>query len=98
MVACAEETEEDLDLTPQQIMNLLRLGLKDMTLGSRMVWECTTCYMCQEHCPERVRVADILYELRNLAYERFREIRVQGKTTETAGDKRAQAEQREPMS
>ena len=56
-------------------MNLLRLGLKDLALGSRMVWDCTTCYMCQEHCPEGIPVADILYELRNLAYEQFRAIR-----------------------
>ena len=71
VVACSENPAEDLGLTPQQIMNLLRLGLKKMTLGSRMVWDCVTCYMCQEHCPEGIRVADVLYELRNLAYVTF---------------------------
>ena len=64
------------DLTPQQIMNLLRLGLKELTLGSSMVWSCATCYLCQEHCPEGIPVADILYELRNLGYQRLSQYRL----------------------
>ena len=67
VVAVCEDPSTDLDLTPQQIMNLLRMGLKDQTLGARMVWSCTTCYKCQEHCPQGIRVADVLYELRNTA-------------------------------
>ena len=54
-----------VDATPQKVMNLLRLGLAELALGSRMVWDCTTCYQCQEHCPEGIRVTEVLYELRN---------------------------------
>jgi heterodisulfide reductase subunit C/nitrate reductase gamma subunit len=75
VVAATDNPSRDLELTPQQIMNLLRLGLKDMAMGARMVWDCTTCYMCQEHCPNGVKVADVLYELRNMASERFQTIR-----------------------
>jgi heterodisulfide reductase subunit C/nitrate reductase gamma subunit len=71
VVAVCEDPSTDLDLTPQQIMNLLRMGLKDQTLGARMVWSCTTCYKCQEHCPQNIRVADVLYELRNTAAARM---------------------------
>jgi len=49
-------------------MNLLRLGMTELALGSRMVWNCTTCYQCQEHCPAGIRVTDVLYDLRNQAY------------------------------
>lgn len=66
VVAVSTDPQRDLDLTPQQIMNFLRMGLKAQTLGARMVWSCTTCYKCQEHCPQGVPVADILYELRQL--------------------------------
>ncbi len=52
------------DLGPHQIMNLLRLGKKQMATGSCMVWHCLTCYSCQELCPQGIRVADILLELR----------------------------------
>ncbi|QTA80934.1 4Fe-4S ferredoxin iron-sulfur binding domain-containing protein [Desulfonema limicola] len=71
VVAASDDPESDLDLTPQQIMNFMRLQMKDMALGARMVWDCVTCYMCQEQCPQGVRVADVLYELRNIACERL---------------------------
>lgn len=64
-----------VDLTPQKVMNLLRLGLRDLTLGSSMVWNCATCYQCQEHCPEGIRVADIMLELRALAVQRLGTVR-----------------------
>ena len=57
-----------VDATPQRVMNLLRLGMTELALGSRMVWDCTTCYQCQEHCPAGIRVTDVLYDLRNQAY------------------------------
>lgn len=72
VVAVSEDPTGDLDLLPQQIMNLLRMGLKDQALGARMVWSCTTCYKCQEHCPQNIRVADVLYELRNTVAARKR--------------------------
>jgi heterodisulfide reductase subunit C/mono/diheme cytochrome c family protein len=69
VVAASDDPQGDLDLTPQQIMNLMRLQLKEQALGCRMLWDCVTCYKCQEHCPQDVKVADILYELRNAAYQ-----------------------------
>ena len=71
VMAVTEEPHRDLDLTPHQVMNLMRLQLKELSLGARMVWDCVTCYQCQEHCPQGVRVADILYELRNEASRRL---------------------------
>jgi succinate dehydrogenase/fumarate reductase-like Fe-S protein len=84
VVAVSENPTRDLDLTPQQIMNLLRMGLKEETLAARMVWSCTTCYKCQEHCPQNIPVADILYELRNIASARLRHRRFQPPRSEEA--------------
>ena len=53
------------DYTPQQVMNLLRLGKKHMATGTRMVWNCLTCFACHESCPQGIKVADIMIELRN---------------------------------
>ncbi len=75
VVAHSIDTEHGVDLTPQKVMNLLRLGLRDLTLGSRMVWDCATCYQCQENCPEGIRVADIMCELRGLAVRRLGSVR-----------------------
>jgi len=70
VVAASDDPQRDLDLTPQQIMNLMRLQLIEQALGCRMLWDCVTCYQCQEHCPQNVKVADVLYELRNEACRR----------------------------
>ena len=75
VVAHSMSPDHGVDLTPQKVMNLLRLGLRDLTLGSRMVWNCATCYQCQEHCPEGIRVADIMVELRALAVHRLGAVR-----------------------
>ncbi|MBF0449827.1 MAG: 4Fe-4S dicluster domain-containing protein [Candidatus Magnetomorum sp.] len=71
VVAATSTSGDPIDLTPQQVMNLLRIGLKDNALGTQMVWMCATCYMCQEHCPQHIPIADIFYELRNLAHQQF---------------------------
>lgn len=70
VVAASDDPQRDLDLTPQQIMNLMRLQLKAEAFSCRMLWDCVTCYQCQEHCPQNVKVADVLYELRNEACRR----------------------------
>lgn len=31
------------------------------------LWDCTTCFTCQERCPKEVKITDIIIELRNLA-------------------------------
>jgi heterodisulfide reductase subunit C len=41
-------------------------------LGARMVWDCLGCYQCQENCPQGVRVTDILFELKNMAFQQVK--------------------------
>ncbi|MFH1060729.1 MAG: 4Fe-4S dicluster domain-containing protein [Pseudomonadota bacterium] len=62
-----DKPAEHLDLMPHQIMHAVALGLKEEAKGARMTWDCLTCYLCQEACPQGVRVADILYHLRHLS-------------------------------
>ncbi|MCP4366626.1 MAG: 4Fe-4S dicluster domain-containing protein [Deltaproteobacteria bacterium] len=62
-----ENPQDTVGLLPHQIMRSLGLGLKDLAMGSNMLWDCVTCYQCQEHCPQGVNVTDILYELKNQA-------------------------------
>jgi len=65
VVANYDNPKEALGLLPHQIMHSCGLGMKDLALGSNMLWDCVTCYQCQEHCPQGVAVTDILYELKN---------------------------------
>ncbi len=68
-----ENPQAVLKLLPHQIMRSLGLGLKDLAMGSKMLWACVTCYQCQEHCPQGVKVTDVLYELKNLALNEVRQ-------------------------
>jgi heterodisulfide reductase subunit C len=72
VVANYKKPTETLDLMPHQIMHALGLGLKELVLGSRMIWDCLGCYLCQEKCPMGVKVTDVFYELKNISYERLR--------------------------
>jgi len=74
VVASNTSDENKLDVTPQNVMNLLRMGLGDIAMGSRMTWDCITCYQCQENCPQGIKVTDILYELKNKAYNKLKMI------------------------
>lgn len=70
VVDVCEDPSAELDLLPHQVMHALGLGLAEVVLGSRMIWSCTTCYACQEHCPQGVKITDIFYGLKNLAHQR----------------------------
>jgi len=67
VVAAYENPKEVLGMLPHQIMYAAGLGIKDLAFGSQMLWDCLTCYQCQEQCPQGVHVTDVLYELKNLA-------------------------------
>ncbi len=72
VVASATEPDYDPEIGPHLVTNLLRMQQMELALVSRMVWACVTCYQCQEHCPQHIRVADLLYELRNRGWSRMK--------------------------
>ncbi len=52
---------------PRQIIRLALLGQREEVLMGDAIWLCASCYNCQERCPQKVEVADVLYALRNIA-------------------------------
>jgi len=67
VVANYDNPKDVLGLLPHQIMYAAGLGIRDLAFGSNMLWDCVTCYQCQEQCPQGVHVTEVLYELKNLA-------------------------------
>jgi len=67
VVGSFDDPQQQIDMLPHQIMRAMGFGIKDLAMGSRMLWHCLTCYQCQEHCPQGVKVTDILYELKRLS-------------------------------
>ena len=54
-----------MDYFPNQIIHLVRLGLRDKVLNSTTIWLCASCETCATRCPneiEIVRLMDILRE------------------------------------
>ena len=79
VVANYENPQETLGLLPHQIMHSCGLGIRDLALGSNMLWDCATCYECQERCPQGVCVTDVLYELKNEAVKHLKIRHLMGK-------------------
>ncbi|MBN2061553.1 MAG: 4Fe-4S dicluster domain-containing protein [Deltaproteobacteria bacterium] len=71
VVNAFDDPQKRLGLLPHQIMCCLGLGLTELAMGPDMLWDCVTCYQCQEHCPQGVKVTDILYDLKNDAVKGF---------------------------
>ncbi|MFX1367390.1 MAG: 4Fe-4S dicluster domain-containing protein [Promethearchaeota archaeon] len=57
------------DYKPHQLIRMILLGMREEVLSSKEIWECLTCFQCQERCPQKVRVTDIIFDLKNLAAE-----------------------------
>ncbi|MDR2866785.1 MAG: CoB--CoM heterodisulfide reductase subunit C [Methanomassiliicoccaceae archaeon] len=51
----------------RKLMRAAQLGLKDDTINSEDLWQCTTCYTCAERCPRDVQIVDVVTALRNIA-------------------------------
>jgi heterodisulfide reductase subunit C len=52
---------------PRDIIKLSLLGEKQEILEGGAIWLCSSCYNCQERCPQKVEIADVIYALRNIA-------------------------------
>ncbi len=55
------------DFNPRELIKLSLLGNEDEVLSSESIWLCCSCYNCQERCPQKVEIADVIYALRNIA-------------------------------
>jgi len=55
---------------PREVIKLSLLGEKEEVLSGDSIWLCCSCYNCQERCPQKVEIADVIYALRNIAFEK----------------------------
>lgn len=51
---------------PRTLIRMTQLGLKDKLLANSVIWLCSTCYTCIDHCPQDVGIASVVRALRNL--------------------------------
>jgi heterodisulfide reductase subunit C len=56
-----------MDYTPVQVLHAVRLGLKDLALGSATIWLCSACETCVTRCPQDVDIVKAMDSLKAIA-------------------------------
>ena len=59
--------EQEPEYNIRKFLRMANLGMKDELLNSPYIWYCTTCYKCQERCPQGVQNVDALLKIRTMA-------------------------------
>jgi len=82
VVRAGNDVSRRLGLLPHQIIRAINLGLTEMVFRTEMLWSCLVCYLCHDACPQGVRVADILTELKLMAISQVRDYLLKDKKSE----------------
>jgi heterodisulfide reductase subunit C len=56
-----------MDYKPNQIMQMVLLGMKERVLASKTIWVCASCYTCSTRCPNDIDIAGVMDWLRQSA-------------------------------
>ncbi|UCC20128.1 MAG: 4Fe-4S dicluster domain-containing protein [Promethearchaeota archaeon] len=59
--------EIDDKYNPRKIIRMIILGMRERVLKSKFIWLCSTCYICDERCPQNVQLSRIMTALKNIA-------------------------------
>jgi heterodisulfide reductase subunit C len=57
------------EFRPRKIARLVMYGQKERLLSGDLLYLCAGCYTCYEHCPQKVRVSEIISALRKISLE-----------------------------
>ncbi len=52
------------DFTPNQIIRMVQLGLRDQALQADLIWMCASCEACTARCPNEIEIVKIMDVLR----------------------------------
>ncbi|MFO7785907.1 MAG: 4Fe-4S dicluster domain-containing protein [Thermodesulfobacteriota bacterium] len=66
-VASCPVAQVDSRFNPIRIIRMALMGLREDVLKCEELWLCSSCYTCQERCPNDVRITDFLTLLKNMA-------------------------------
>jgi heterodisulfide reductase subunit C len=55
------------EYNPRRIIRMILLGMEEALLKEEFLWHCSTCYTCQESCPQQVNFTEVVFALRNMA-------------------------------
>jgi heterodisulfide reductase subunit C len=58
-----------MDYKPNQIMQMVSLGMKERILSCKTIWVCASCYTCSTRCPNDIDIAGVMDWLRQSALQ-----------------------------
>ncbi|MHC4403274.1 MAG: 4Fe-4S dicluster domain-containing protein [Planctomycetota bacterium] len=58
-----------MDVTPNQAMRMIQLGLEEELYRSRAIWICASCQTCTTRCPNDIDIAHLMDTLRQMSQE-----------------------------
>ncbi|MCE5314260.1 MAG: 4Fe-4S dicluster domain-containing protein [Armatimonadota bacterium] len=56
-----------MDISPNQVMRMAQLGMKDDVLASKSIWLCAGCETCATRCPRGVALSRVMDACRQIA-------------------------------
>lgn len=56
-----------MDISPNQIMRMAQLGMRDEVLSSHAIWLCAGCETCATRCPRGVGLSKVMDACRQIA-------------------------------
>lgn len=66
MAACLIR-RQDADYNPRRILHMAILGLREEVLSSHLIWLCSACDECYQHCPQDIHISDLFKAFRTIA-------------------------------
>jgi len=55
------------DLKPHELVRMVQMDQREAVLGSRFIWECTSCQTCVTRCPQKVDIPALNDALRAMS-------------------------------
>jgi len=68
--ACGCPVAQYADYTPNQVIRLVLLDMRDAALKSQAIWLCAGCEACGVRCPNGIRISEVMDTLKEMAAER----------------------------
>ena len=58
-----------MDFSPNQMVRMVQLGLREKVLSSTAIWFCASCQACATRCPHDVDIPRVMDTLRQMSLE-----------------------------
>ena len=52
---------------PRLMLRQAGLGMREQTLSSPEIWQCSACDACYPRCPKKIHISDVMKAIRNVA-------------------------------